>query len=77
MNWAKNDEGHSYYREIVGDYCILKIEPWEHGYFVSVADKDDPEEVAVPIQYFYAFQDARALFTSLSRLIKRSQEQKS
>lgn len=72
MSWTKDEEGHSHFKEAISDHCFIKIEPWEHGYFVSVANKDDPEEVAVVLQYFYTFQDARSFFTSLNRLIKRS-----
>lgn len=69
MNWAK-DDGHSYYMEDVSDCCILKIMRWEHGYLVEVTNKDDPEEQSIPLKYFYTFQDARAFFTALKRLLK-------
>ena len=68
--WVKDENGDSYYMEKVEDICVIKIERWEHGYYVEVEDKDT--EQVVILKYFYYFQDARAFLTSLSRLIRSS-----
>lgn len=64
----ENDE--PYYMEKVEDTCVIKIERWEHGYYVMVEDNDTKESVI--LRYFYYFQDARAFLTSLSRLMRSS-----
>lgn len=68
--WYKDENGHSYYMETVSDCCVIKIEDWEHGYYVAVANPDELDNT-IPLRYFYTFQDARAFFTNLSRLIKQ------
>lgn len=73
MGWTKDEDGQSHYMEAVSDYCLIKIERWEHGYYVSVSNRADPDETIVPLKYFYAFQDARAFLTSLVRLMKQEQ----
>lgn len=74
MVWVKDDEGQSHYMEMVSDYCLVKTERWEHGYYVAVSDRNDPDEIAVPLKYFYTFQDARSFLTNLVRLLKQDKD---
>ena len=38
--WVKDENGDSYYMEKVEDTCVIKIERWEHGYYVEVEDEN-------------------------------------
>ena len=73
MSWVKDDEGQSHYRKVINNCCVLKIEAWEHGYYVAVTSIDaEDDETDIPLSYFYTFGDARSFLTSISRLVNQS-----
>ena len=69
--WVRNDDDQPIYVEYAGDCCVIKIERWEHRYYVSISSSEEPNDGEVPVRYFYSFQDARMFLTSLRRLIQK------